>query len=68
MDEKSRVTPETIHRYCCLDEVDPALNKLLELDIARSNRNGFFRGLAIGIAITASAIAFLLSVLGILVF
>lgn len=68
MEKDDRVTPETIHRYCCLDEVDPALDKLLKLDIARSNRNGFYKGLAIGIAITASATAFLLSVLGILVF
>lgn len=65
MDEKSRVTPEVIRRYCCLDEVDPALDKLLKLDIARSSRDGFFKGLALGIAITASAAAILLSVMGI---
>ncbi len=67
MEKDDRVTPETIHRYCCLDEVDPALDRLVKHEVRMAElygkQDGFRSGLIIGITIGLSVSAILLSIL-----
>lgn len=49
MEKDDRVTPETIHRYCCLDEVDPALDRLVKHEVESAKHIGFAKGLFVGI-------------------
>lgn len=49
MEKDDRVTPETIHRYCCLDEVDPALDSLVKHEVESAKHTGFAKGLFVGI-------------------
>lgn len=67
MEKDDRITPETMHRYCCLDEVDPALDSLVKHEVRMAelygNQDGFKKGLIIGITIGLSISAMLLSIL-----
>lgn len=62
-----KITPETIHKYCCLDEVDPALDRLVKHEVRMAElygkQDGFRSGLIIGITIGLSVSAILLSIL-----
>lgn len=49
MEKDDRITPETMHRYCCLDEVDPALDRLVKHEVESAKHIGFAIGLFVGI-------------------
>lgn len=67
MEKDDRITPEVIHKYCCLDEVDPALDRLVKHEVRMAElygkQDGFRSGLIIGITIGLSISAILLSIL-----
>lgn len=49
MEKDDRITLETMHRYCCLDEVDPALDRLVKHEVESAKHIGFAIGLFVGI-------------------
>lgn len=59
MEKDDRITPETMHRYCCLDEVDPALDRLVKHEVESAKHIGFAKGLFVGI-IAGLAIAYII--------